>query len=65
MMDNLQLEANISVLHLHYLLSETELEENTFARYVNPNTQAVNRIADVLSAYQTQASSELVSESVN
>jgi hypothetical protein len=37
----------------------------TFARYVNPNTQAITRIADVLSAYQTQASSELVSESVN
>jgi hypothetical protein len=38
---------------------------NTFTRYVNPNTQAVTRIADVLSAYQLKANSELVSESVN
>jgi hypothetical protein len=33
---------------------------NTFARYVNPNTQAVTRIADVLSAYNNQPANEVV-----
>jgi hypothetical protein len=32
---------------------------NTFARYVNPDTNAVQRIADRLSAYQTEAMNEV------
>jgi integrase len=37
----------------------------TFARYVNPNSEAVNRIADALSSYTSRASAEVVSDLVN
>lgn len=57
------IQAGLSPMEVMKVSGHTQM--NTFARYVNPNTQAVTRIADVLSAYQIQANSELVSESVN
>jgi integrase len=57
------IQAGLSPMEVMKVSGHTQM--NTFARYVNPNTQAVTRIADVLSAYQTQANSELISESVN
>jgi len=57
------IQAGLSPMEVMKVSGHTQM--NTFARYVNPNTQAVTRIADVLSAYQLQANSELVSESVN
>jgi hypothetical protein len=35
---------------------------NTFARYVNPNTQAVTRIADVLTAFHDKAMNQPTNE---
>jgi integrase len=57
------IQAGLSPMEVMKVSGHTQM--NTFARYVNPNTQAVTRIADVLSAYQTQANSNLISESVN
>jgi integrase len=57
------IQAGLSPMEVMKVSGHTQM--NTFARYVNPNTQAVTRIADVLSAYQIQANAELISESVN
>lgn len=57
------IQAGLSPMEVMKVSGHTQM--NTFARYVNPNMQAVTRIAEVLSAYQTQANSELVSEAVN
>ncbi len=57
------IQAGLSPIEVMKVSGHTQM--NTFARYVNPNTQAVTRIADVLSAYQLQANSELISDSIN
>jgi integrase len=57
------IQAGLSPMEVMKVSGHTQM--NTFARYVNPNTQAVQRIADVLSAYNSQVSTELVSESLN
>ena len=43
------IQAGLSPMEVMKISGHTQM--NTFARYVNPNTQAVQRIADVLSAY--------------
>ena len=43
------IQAGLSPMEVMKVSGHTQM--NTFARYVNPNTQAVTRIADVLSAY--------------
>ena len=43
------IQAGLSPMEIMKISGHTQM--NTFARYVNPNTQAVQRIADVLSAY--------------
>ena len=43
------IQAGLSPMEVMKVSGHTQM--NTFARYVNPNTQAVTRIADVLSNY--------------
>jgi len=43
------IQAGLSPMEIMKISGHTQM--NTFARYVNPNTQAVTRIAEVLSAY--------------
>ena len=57
------IQAGLSPMEVMKISGHTQM--NTFARYVNPNIQAVQRIADVLSAYNFQESTELVSETIN
>ncbi len=47
------IQAGLSPMEIMKISGHTQM--NTFARYVNPNTQAVTRIADVLSAYNSAA----------
>ena len=45
------IQAGLSPMEVMKISGHTQM--NTFARYVNPNTQAVQRIADVLSDYNS------------
>jgi integrase len=51
------IQAGLSPMEVMKVSGHTQM--NTFARYVNPNTQAVTRIADVLSAYNNQPTNEV------
>jgi integrase len=46
------IQAGLSPMEIMKISGHTQM--NTFARYVNPNTQAITRIADVLTAFHTQ-----------
>jgi hypothetical protein len=48
------IQAGLSPMEIMKVSGHTQM--STFARYVNPNVQAVTRIADVLSAYNTKIS---------
>jgi integrase len=48
------IQAGLSPMEVMKVSGHTQM--NTFARYVNPDTQAVTRIADVLSAFNAQSS---------
>ncbi len=48
------IQAGLSPMEIMKVSGHTQM--NTFARYVNPNTQAVTRIADVMSAYHANES---------
>ncbi len=52
------IQAGLSPMEIMKISGHTQM--NTFARYVNPNTEAVNRIADVLSAYQQHNSNNTI-----
>lgn len=53
------IQAGLSPMEVMKVSGHTQM--TTFARYVNPNTQAITRIADVLTAFHTQS----VSQSIN
>lgn len=57
------IQAGLSPMEIMKISGHTQM--NTFARYVNPNTQAVTRIADALSNYHTEISAQIVSDSLN
>jgi integrase len=46
------IQAGLSPMEVMKVSGHTQM--NTFARYVNPNTQAVIRIADVLTAFHAE-----------
>jgi hypothetical protein len=48
------IQAGLSPMEVMKVSGHTQM--NTFARYVNPDTQAVTRIADVLSAFNARSS---------
>jgi integrase len=52
------IQLGVSPMEIMKISGHTQM--NTFARYVNPNTEAVNRIADVLSAYQQHNSNNTI-----
>lgn len=47
------IQAGLSPMEIMKISGHTQM--NTFARYVNPNTQAVTRIADVLTAFHSKS----------
>ncbi len=47
------IQAGLAPMEIMKISGHTQM--TTFARYVNPDTNAVQRIADRLSAYQTEA----------
>lgn len=47
------IQAGLSAMEIMKISGHTQM--NTFARYVNPNTQAITRIADVLSAFNAES----------
>ncbi|MBX7172777.1 MAG: site-specific integrase [Pyrinomonadaceae bacterium] len=51
------IQAGLQPMEIMKISGHTQI--NTFARYVNPNTDAVQRIADTLSAYQQQATMDV------
>jgi len=53
--------AGLSPMEIMKISGHTQM--NTFARYVNPNTQAITRIADVLSNYHAESFQQLPKES--
>ncbi len=53
-------QAGLSPMEVMKVSGHTQM--NTFARYVNPNTQAVTRIADVLTAFQTESANKVAIE---
>lgn len=57
------IQAGLSPMEVMKISGHTQM--NTFARYVNPNAQAVTRIADVLSIYHSEISAQLVSDANN
>lgn len=57
------IQAGLSPMEVMKISGHTQM--NTFARYVNPNTQAVQRIAEVLSNYHSQLNEEVVNELIN
>lgn len=54
------IQAGLPAMEVMKVSGHTQM--NTFARYVNPNTQAVTRIADVLTAFHAETINQLSSE---
>jgi hypothetical protein len=54
------IQAGLSPMEVMKVSGHTQM--NTFARYVNPDTQAVTRIADVLSAFNARSSTLLTND---
>ncbi len=59
------IQAGLSPMEVMKVSGHTQM--NTFARYVNPNTQAITRIADVLTAFHNEAMNQTneINEFVN
>ncbi len=60
------IQAGLSAMEVMKISGHTQM--NTFARYVNPNTPAVTRIADILAAFHAESITQPineVSESIN
>lgn len=54
------IQAGLSPMEIMKISGHTQM--NTFARYVNPNTQAVTRIADVLTAFHAENHTQSTNE---
>jgi len=54
------IQAGLSPMEVMKVSGHTQM--NTFARYVNPNTQAITRIADVLTAFHDKAMNQPTNE---